>query len=62
MLPSLCLTEQDRVRVIPVEKPTDRRSDGIFTCRNTPASPQALRLILMMAPDFPDTSGGTSAS
>ena len=61
LVPSLCLTEKDRVRVISIEQPAQRRSYGIFTCRNTSVSPQALRFIRMMAPDFPDTSGATSA-
>ena len=59
VVPTLCLTEKDRVRVIPFGEPARNRSYGIFTCRNTPVSPLARRLIRIIAPDFPDLSATT---
>ncbi|MCY4450915.1 MAG: LysR family transcriptional regulator [Immundisolibacterales bacterium] len=62
VVPSLCLTDEDRVRAIPIEGNTRGRSYGIFTCRATPVSPLARRFIRMMAPDFPEPSGASPAS
>ena len=56
VVPSLCLTGKERVWGIPVGKYTPARSYGIFTCRYRPLSPNAHRLVRMIAPDFPDPS------
>ena len=56
VIPSLCLARKDRVRVIPIEDFTRTRSYGIFTCRTTPPSPLARRLLRIIAPDHRDAS------
>ena len=56
VVPSLCLTGKERVWGIPVGQYTPARSYGIFTCRDRPLSPNAHRLVRMIAPDFPDPS------
>ena len=56
VVPSLCLTEQNRVWRIPFEEDSPPRSYGIFTRRDRPLSPYARRLVRMIAPDFPDPS------
>ena len=57
VVPSLCLTEQNRVWCIPFEEfRSPPRSYGIFTRRGRPLSQHARRLAQMIAPDFPDPS------
>ena len=52
VVPDLCLTERDRVRVIRFNGHGPPRSYGIFTFRDIPLSPPALGLARMIAPDF----------
>ena len=56
VVPSLCLTGNDRVWVIPFARYAESRSYGVFTRRGQTLSPAVRRLILTMVPDFRDSS------
>ena len=56
VVPSLCLTERDRVRNVALRDGAARRTSGVFARRDGVPPPPALRFIRMMVPDFPEPS------
>ena len=50
VVPSLCVTESDRLSVIPIQKTLPYRSYGVFTRRGKFLTPPSRRLIEMLTP------------
>ena len=53
VMPSLCLSEEDRLSVIPLEEYAKRTSYGVTIRNDTPLAPPAKRFLLMLDPEFP---------
>lgn len=54
IVPSVCVSERDRLSVIPLTEHFPTRSYGLTTRRGKFISPAARRLIQLMDPEFPD--------
>ena len=55
VVPSVCVTERDRLSVIPLKEYFPSRSYGLITRRGKFISPAARRLMRLMDPEFPDS-------
>ena len=59
VVPRLCITEHDRLSVIPLEGDRETRSYGVFTRRGRLLSRPAEQFVRLMAPDFPFPGSGS---
>ena len=54
IVPSLCITETDRLAIVPLREYFPTRSYGVFTRRGKYLTPSARRMLRLMIPEFPD--------
>ena len=54
VVPSISITETDRLSIIPLKEYFPSRNFGVFTRRGKFLTPPARRLLRLMVPDFPD--------
>lgn len=57
IVPSLCISETDRLSVIGLEADTQALSYGVFALRDRLLAPPALRLLRLLIPDIPLEDG-----
>ena len=60
VVPRLCVVEKDPVLAIPFREDAPCDGYGVFVARDKPLTPQAGRLVEMMAPDFRHPLTGTA--